>query len=272
VLQQYAPRWGSWFKSVLHHSKYFEFYAEFIEEELDLTPETAVLANLQGLIEDQMLQDDIKFIANHGSHCVNLITSFEACSVSIHKAYNGVMDLLNSSTAKTTEELDSVSQSRNSRLQSVFKNMCTKLNRYYGDTGTRPQRFTQPGKQFMQAVRIFDPSQATVLRESATPLQALPGFSRSAKEQIPQYREYLKECAVETLTPPQFWCSDHVIARFPELARSARCYLSVLPNSVDAERAVSCFGMVFAKCRQSMKEGTINGATMLAYNSRNFNL
>ena len=87
-------RWNSWFESKCHHTKYVDHYAEFIQQEFEISNKTKALKDTNELLADPDLIIDMKFIAEKATKIVELLTWFESQDVLIHQAYNRVLDLI----------------------------------------------------------------------------------------------------------------------------------------------------------------------------------
>ncbi|MGH0148900.1 UNVERIFIED_CONTAM: hypothetical protein FKN15_013358 [Acipenser sinensis] len=153
------------------------------------------------------------------------------------------------------QEVHNTDATINKLCVKTFHDVSEKLTNYYNpDQCKRNHVFFQPAHNFLMAVRIFDPQQACSLD-----LEALPLYSMTVNQKWTNAKE---NCSRMTLN--EFWIKAEEL--FPNFTRKAKIYLSVVTNSVDAERSVS-YGQVFTEQRQSVKEGRVNQLTMLKFNS-----
>uniref|UniRef100_H3BCP4 HAT C-terminal dimerisation domain-containing protein n=1 Tax=Latimeria chalumnae TaxID=7897 RepID=H3BCP4_LATCH len=209
------------------------------------------LVNISTLLNDAQLNDEVQFVAKNAAGLMDLITWFESRYVTIHEAYNKVMDVLCWAEAQSNEN-HSDDTELNARAQQVFSCMAKKLRQYYcyeedsSDAEKKAQKFKQPAAVFLKTVRIFDPAQMHLLMLDLSSLNIIPGFNKNCRLEIPVYKNIAKEVDC-TLPVLQFW------KRIPHLARLARRCLTIPTNSVDAERAVSKHRQVFSAQRQGMK-------------------
>uniref|UniRef100_H3B9Q5 HAT C-terminal dimerisation domain-containing protein n=1 Tax=Latimeria chalumnae TaxID=7897 RepID=H3B9Q5_LATCH len=247
-------RWGSWYAATKYHAQYITFYPTFVEEEMEITPNTQVLNELKRLLDNsETLQVQLNLITRYGKELVDLIKWFESHEIRVHQDYNKVVDLINTYEALKDE------QEQNKCIK-AFTKVVDKLTSYYDpNSSERTSCFTQPAHQFLKAVRVFDPLQVCTLNLDTLPLDSKPGFNRSCKTELERYRFHASECNSE-LSLTAFWRSAET--RFPNTANL------VVPNSVEAEQSVSAYGQVFTAQRQSMKEEQVNRLTMLNFNSK----
>uniref|UniRef100_H3ANF7 HAT C-terminal dimerisation domain-containing protein n=1 Tax=Latimeria chalumnae TaxID=7897 RepID=H3ANF7_LATCH len=187
------------------------------------------------LDNSEILQIQLNLIARHGKELVDLIKWFENREVHVHQAYNKVVNLINTYKALTGEQ-HSGDTGIQSQCIKTFTEIADKLTNYYDPNHSeRTSHFTQPAHQFLKAVRMFDPLQVCMLNLDALLLDSMLGFNRSCKTELEGYRFYAKECSSD-LSLTAFWRSAE--PRFPNIANLANRYLSVVPNSMDAERSV----------------------------------
>ncbi|KAL1398934.1 hypothetical protein pipiens_008585 [Culex pipiens pipiens] len=230
---------------------------KFIEAELLVSAPTSALLELNDLFKTDSVRVDVVFIMMNSAKLMDLLTWFENRQVTIHLAYNKVVDLMAEFGSKGEKE-------KNKIYKKAFQDAAAKLNQYYTETSAR---FTQPGLSFMKAVRGFDPAQAKILS-----LDGLSDGIPECAEKLPEIEGELaayKQCALEIedgVKPAAFWFSQK--DRFPNLSRIAIRYLSVPGNSVDAERSVSAFNTVDTVNRQSFEENNLASHAILVTNSK----
>uniref|UniRef100_H2ZXY2 HAT C-terminal dimerisation domain-containing protein n=1 Tax=Latimeria chalumnae TaxID=7897 RepID=H2ZXY2_LATCH len=232
-------RWGSWYAATEYHAQYITFYPTFVEEEMEITPNTQVLKELKRLLDNsETLQVQLNLLTSYGKELVYLIKWFESCEIRVHQAYNKVVDL--------SEQHSGDAGIQNQRIK-TFTEVTDKLTSYYNpDSSERTSRFTQPAHQFLKAVRVFDPLQVCMLNLDTLPLDSIPGFNRSCKTELECYQFHAKECNSE-LSLTTFW--RFVEPCFSNIANVGKQYLSVIPKSVDAEQSISAYGQVFTAQR-----------------------
>ncbi|XP_067881356.1 uncharacterized protein [Heterodontus francisci] len=242
--------WNSWFRAVQHHAAHLKYYSDFISEELTLTPKAQVLTDIVTLLNNAQLNEEVQFVAKNATRFLDIITWFESRHITIHKAYNKVMDVLFWAEAESNEQ-HSDDAELNACAQRVFSCTAKKLKQYYsygeessGDEKAA-QRFQQPSAAFLKAVRIFDPAQMHLLMMDLNSLDAIPGFDKNCRLEIPTYKSIAKEADC-TLPVLQFWNSAEY--RIPYLAKLARRCLTIPTNSADADRVVSKHGLC-SQCR-----------------------
>uniref|UniRef100_H2ZYU1 HAT C-terminal dimerisation domain-containing protein n=1 Tax=Latimeria chalumnae TaxID=7897 RepID=H2ZYU1_LATCH len=259
-------RWGSWYAATEYHAQYITFYPTFVEEEMEITPNTQVLNELKYLLDNsETLQVQLNLITRYGKELVDLIKWLESREIRVHQAYNKVVDLINTYEALKEEQLTGDTGIQNKCIK-TFTEVVDKLTSYYNpDSSERTSRSTQPAHQFLKAVSQFDPKQVCTLNLNTLLLDSIPGFNRSCKTELECYWFHVCECNSE-LSLTAFWRSAETC--FPNIANLAEQYLSVVPNSVDAKRSVSAYGQVFTAQRQTMKEEQLNQLTMLNFNSK----
>uniref|UniRef100_H2ZRR4 HAT C-terminal dimerisation domain-containing protein n=1 Tax=Latimeria chalumnae TaxID=7897 RepID=H2ZRR4_LATCH len=259
-------RWGSWYTATEYHAQHITFYPTFVEEEMEITPNTQVLKELKCLLDNsEILQVQLNLITRYGKQLVDLIKWFESCEICVHQAYNKVVDLINTYDALKGEQHSGEAGIQNQCIK-TFTEVADKLTSYYDPySSERTSHFTQSAHQFLKAVRVFDPLQVCTLNLDTLQLDSIPGFNRSCKTELECDRFHAKECSSE-LSLTAFWRSAEPC--FPNIANLAKRYLPVVPYSVDAERSVSAYGQVFIAQRQSMKEEQVNQLTMLNFNSK----
>uniref|UniRef100_H3BDP8 HAT C-terminal dimerisation domain-containing protein n=1 Tax=Latimeria chalumnae TaxID=7897 RepID=H3BDP8_LATCH len=175
----------------------------------------------------------LNLITRYGKELVDLIKWFESREIRVHQAYNKVVDLINTYKALKNGQLSSDAGIQNKCIK-IFTEVVDKLTSYYGpDSSERTSRFTQPASTlFLKAVRVLDPKQVCTLNLDALPLDSIPGFNRSCKTELECYQFHASECNSELLLTA-FWRSAETC--FPNIANLVKRYLSVVPNSVDAE-------------------------------------
>uniref|UniRef100_H3AWM1 HAT C-terminal dimerisation domain-containing protein n=1 Tax=Latimeria chalumnae TaxID=7897 RepID=H3AWM1_LATCH len=174
----------------------------------------------------------LNLITRYGKQLVDLIKWFESCEIRVHQAYNKVVDLINTYEALKGEQHCGDAGIQNQCIK-TFIEVTEKLTSYYDpDSSENTSRFTQPAHQFLKAVRVFDPLQICTLNLDTLPLDSIPGFNRSCRTELEYYWFHAKGCSSELLLTA-FWKSEE--PRFPNIANLAKQYLSVVPNSVDAE-------------------------------------
>uniref|UniRef100_H3AIL8 DUF659 domain-containing protein n=1 Tax=Latimeria chalumnae TaxID=7897 RepID=H3AIL8_LATCH len=87
-------RWGSWYAATEYHAQYITFYSTFVEEEMEITPNTQVLNELKRLLDNsETLQVQLNLITRYGKELVYLIKWFESREIRVHQAYK-VVDLI----------------------------------------------------------------------------------------------------------------------------------------------------------------------------------
>uniref|UniRef100_H3AGT7 DUF659 domain-containing protein n=1 Tax=Latimeria chalumnae TaxID=7897 RepID=H3AGT7_LATCH len=243
-------KWVSWYAATEYHAQYVTFYPTFVEEEMEITPNTEVLNELKRLLDNsETLQVQLDLITRYGKEFGDLIKWFESCEIRVHQAYNKV-DLIDTYEALKDEQLSSDTGIQN-KCTKTFTEIVDKLTSYYDpDSSERTSCFTQPVHQFLKAVRVFDPLQVCTLNLDTLPLDSISGFNRSCKTELECYRFHASECNSELLLTTFGGLQKHA---FPTL-QTRQQYLSVVPNSVDAKRSVSAYGQVFTAQRQAMKE------------------
>ncbi|XP_052562030.1 uncharacterized protein LOC120427632 isoform X1 [Culex pipiens pallens] len=89
-----VTRWNSWFRAVAHHAKYVEHFKKFIEAELLVSAPTSALLELNDLFKTDSVRVDVVFIMMNSAKLMDLLTWFENRQVTIHLAYNKVVDLM----------------------------------------------------------------------------------------------------------------------------------------------------------------------------------
>lgn len=252
-----VTRWNSWFKTVIHHAKYIAFYKDFVDEELDIGEATNALTELKELLHDPVvLAEDVNFVAASALKLVELLTWFESSEIRIHLAYNRVTDLL----AWAEYEASSATIDK---YKKAFKDTADKLSQYYRPTSR--SRFTQPGLDFLKAVRVFDFKQVSLLPCDEL-IKKIPGAdSRHVLAEFAAYKAMAGDIPSET-TVVSFWHASS--DRFPLLSRLALRYLSVPTNSVDAERSVSQYTTVSAPQRQRLSTSNLTNQVIIAKNSK----
>lgn len=120
-----VTRWNSWFKTVKHHAQYVQHYKSFIEKELEISPSTNALTELSMLLQKDQILAEIKFIAESSIPLVELLTWFEGRRVSIHLAYNRIMDLLATFSGRADDT------SLPEWQQAAYSDATNKLIQYY---------------------------------------------------------------------------------------------------------------------------------------------
>jgi len=252
-----VTRWNSWFKTVIHHAKYIAFYKDYVDEELDIGEATNALTELKELLHDPVvLAEDVNFVAASALKLVELLTWFESSEIRIHLAYNRVTDLL----AWAEYEASSATIDK---YKKAFKDTADKLSQYYRPTSR--SRFTQPGLDFLKAVRVFDFKQVSLLPCDEL-IKKIPGAdSRHVLAEFAAYKAMAGDIPSET-TIVSFWHASS--DRFPLLSRLALRYLSVPTNSVDAERSVSQYTTVSAPQRQRLSTSNLTNQVIIAKNSK----
>uniref|UniRef100_H3AX10 DUF659 domain-containing protein n=1 Tax=Latimeria chalumnae TaxID=7897 RepID=H3AX10_LATCH len=88
-------RWGSWYAAAEYHAQYLKFYLTFVTQEIEITPNTAVLNELKRLLgSSENIQLQLDLIARHGKQLEDLIKWFESRKIRIQQAYNKVADVI----------------------------------------------------------------------------------------------------------------------------------------------------------------------------------
>uniref|UniRef100_H3B305 HAT C-terminal dimerisation domain-containing protein n=1 Tax=Latimeria chalumnae TaxID=7897 RepID=H3B305_LATCH len=259
-------RWGSWYAATEYHAQYITFYPTFVEEEMEITPNTQVLNELKRLLDNsETLPVQLNLITTFTRYGKELV-DFESREIRVHQAYNKVVDLINTYEALKDEQLSGDAGIQNKCIK-TFTEVVDKLTSYYNpDSSERTTHFTQPAHRFLKAVRVFDPLQVCTLNLDTLPLDSIPGFNRSCKTKLELecYRFHASECNSE-LSLTAFWRFTET--RFHNIANLAKQYLSVVPNSVDTEQSVSAYRQVFTAQRQSMKEEQVQKHCFLISNN-----
>ena len=82
--------WNGWITTVIHHSKYIEFYKDFVAEELEIGDATRAQTELQQLLDDRtIITQDVNFTAANAVKLIELLVWFlESSELRIHLAYN----------------------------------------------------------------------------------------------------------------------------------------------------------------------------------------
>jgi len=138
-----------------------------------------------------------------------------------------------------------------------------KLSQYYRPTSR--SRFTQPGLDFLKAVRVFDFKQVSLLPCDEL-IKKIPGAdSRHVLAEFAAYKAMAGDVPSET-TVESFWHASS--DRFPLLSRLALRYLSVPTNSIDAERSVSQYTTVSAPQCQRLSTSNLANQVIVAKNSK----
>ena len=88
-----VTRWTSWYKTVAYHSAHFRFYKEFFQKEKD-HHYSKLVETILNILDAPHLQEELSLIETHCSKIQAVLTSFEESSVTIHKVYDKVLDLL----------------------------------------------------------------------------------------------------------------------------------------------------------------------------------
>lgn len=251
-----VTRWSSWFRAVIHHAKYIQFYKDFIANELEVGDATLAMTEINELFQDHKgIAEDVQFIASNALRLVDLLTWFESSHVHIHLTYNKVMDLL----AWAEYEQNIATE----KYKKVYKDTVCKLSQYYRCEG---RRFSQPGLKFMKSVRVFDFKQVSLLPCDEL-VQIIPGMDdHRVMAEFAAYKEMAVSTPADT-SVTSFWFASS--ERFPLLSRLALKYLSVPNNSVDAERSVSLYNNVNAPQRQAMSASNLASQVMVSKNSKN---
>ena len=256
-----VTRWNSWFRTVVHHAKYAKHYRGFVAKELEDSSATNALTELSALLSDDQIIAEVQFVADSSVPLVKLLTWFESRRVTIHLAYNRVMDLLAVFSAKS-EDVGLPEWQRE-----TYSDAVAKLIQYYcSDTdGRQTARYVQPGLAFMQAVRLFDPQQAKTLNFNDFCVNIPGADCQHVRDETAAYRQAVREVDSE-VQPLTFWFANK--ERFPQLFNLAVRYLSVPSNSVDAERSVSQYTAVNAPQRQNFTDTNLALQVMAAFNAR----
>lgn len=137
-----VTRWNSWFNTVSHHAKYVQHYKAFIDNEIELSTSTNALTELAALLRKDNIVSELKFIADSSTPLVELLTWFEGRRVSIHLAYNRLMDLLAKFSSRS-EEHDLPEWQR-----SAYSDAANKLIQYYCPVTS--------GKSNLSSFTLFD--------------------------------------------------------------------------------------------------------------------
>ena len=230
-----------------YHAKCVQHYRVFVAKELKLSPATNALTELSTLLESDQILDEVRFVADSSVPLVELLTWFENRHVTIHLAYNKIIDLLATFSAKSEDAGLPQWQCE------TCSNATAKLTQYYcSDTnGRQTARFVQPGLAFMQAVRLFDPQQTKTLSFNSFSAN-IPGADCTY---IVEETAAYKQAVIETdshVQPLTYWFGNK--ERFPHLFDLAIRYWSVPSNSIDAECSVSQYTAVNAPQRQSFSD------------------
>ena len=252
-----GTRWNSWFKTVIHHANYVAFYKDFIAEELDIGDATNALTELKELLHDAaVVVKDVNFVAASALKLVELLTWFESSEIHIHQAYNRVTDLL----AWAEYEANGATVDK---YKKAFDDTADKLSQYYRPAGQR--RFSQPGLDFLKAVRVFDFKQVSLLLCDEL-IKKIPGAdNRHVLAEFTAYKAMAGDVPSETAVVSFWYASSD---RFPLLSHLALRYLSVPTNSVDAERSVSQYTTVSAPQCQRLSPSNLANQLIIAKNSK----
>jgi len=149
----------------------------------------------------------VNFVAASALKLVELLTWFESSEIRIHQAYNRVTDLL----AWAEYEANSATVDK---YKKAFKDTADKLRQYYRPTS--PSRFTQPGLDFLKAVRVFDFKQVLILPCNEL-ITKIPGAdSCHVLAEFAAYKAMAGDVPSET-TVVSFWHASS--DRFPLLSR-----------------------------------------------------
>jgi len=226
-----------------------------------LSAATNAPTELSSLLDGDQIIDEVKFVAESSVPLVELLTWFEGRHVTIHLAYNQVMDLLAKFSAKS-EDSDLPEWQHN-----TYNKAAEKLIQYYcSDTdGQQTARYVQPGLAFMQAVQLFDPQQAKTLTFNNFSV-GIPGMDcRYTREETAAYKRAVAEVNSD-VQPMAFWFANK--ERFPHLFDFAIRYLSVPGNFVNTERSVTQNTRVNAPQRQRFTDTNLALQVMVAFNAK----
>ena len=176
----------------------------------------------------------MNYVAASALKLVELLTWFESSEIRIHQAYNRATDLL----AWAEYEANSATIDK---YKKAFKDTADKLSQYYRPTSR--SQFTQPGMDFLKAVRVFDFKQVSLLPCDEL-IKKIPGAdSHHVLAEFAAYKAMAGDVPSETTVVSFRHASSD---KFLLLSRLALWYLSVPTNSVDAERSVSQYTTVSA--------------------------
>ncbi|KAL9699134.1 hypothetical protein quinque_002575 [Culex quinquefasciatus] len=100
---------------------------KFIEAELLVSAPTSALLELNDLFKTDSVRVDVVFIMMTSAKLMDLLTWFENRQVTIHLAYNKVVDLMAGFGSKGEKE-------KNKIYKKAFQDAAAKLNQYYTET------------------------------------------------------------------------------------------------------------------------------------------
>ncbi|XP_074922848.1 uncharacterized protein LOC116826253 [Chelonoidis abingdonii] len=151
------------------------------------------------------LNEEVQFIAKNARGLMDLITWFESRHVTIHQTYYKVMGVLLWAEAQSSKnhpdnvELNATAFKCLSRCflawQRSSDNYCYREES--SDVAKMAQKFQQPAARILKAVRVFDPAQMHLLMVDFTSLNAIHGFDKNCRLEIPTYKNITKEGAGE---------------------------------------------------------------------------
>uniref|UniRef100_H3ACH5 DUF659 domain-containing protein n=1 Tax=Latimeria chalumnae TaxID=7897 RepID=H3ACH5_LATCH len=150
-----STRWNSWYRAIQYHEQHFDFYQEFIEQEIMHCGKSAP-NSVQSL--NTILSDDAGHISLYRVQ-INLVTA--KCEIIVN-----TLDFFQSDTPVTLKAYD--------RLEELAIHFCCNTNdakdmnmtSAYEDAGGKLKKYlsgAQPGIKFLKEVRIFNPARISLL-------------------------------------------------------------------------------------------------------------
>uniref|UniRef100_H3AKS8 DUF659 domain-containing protein n=1 Tax=Latimeria chalumnae TaxID=7897 RepID=H3AKS8_LATCH len=245
-----GTRWNSWFHAVQYHSKNFQFYKEFFNEECKSSSPVSV-QTIQKMLNDPtkyaLLKVQIAFLAKKCEQILSLNLAFESRKPCTVKAF----DLLEELQIYFISHLELPS---GNLFKEAFHEASEKLDKYLS--------FGQPGLNFLKACRLFDPHRVYILPENCEYFQAIPGFSEVPEHELKLYREKIVPEAIQS----QAVFVD-LQKRIPNIAKLALNCVNAVSNSADAERSFSLYNLILSARRKSLNEKNLKALCFLYYNS-----
>uniref|UniRef100_H3A950 DUF659 domain-containing protein n=1 Tax=Latimeria chalumnae TaxID=7897 RepID=H3A950_LATCH len=262
-----STRWNSWYRAVQYHQQHFDFYQEFIEQEIMHCGKSAPnsVQSLNTILSDDTgrisLRVQINLVSAKCEIIVNTLDFFQSDTPVTLKAYDRLEELAIHFCCNGAKDM----------------NMTTKLDivktcsSAYEDAGGKLEKYlsgAQPGITFLKEIRIFNPARVSLLTSEKAAYSNILNFSTipDTDSEFMSYVTIYGPDAVKNSACNLLWSS--MVDKMPKFSQVAKSLMYNLSNSANVERLNSMYKMILSSRRRRLAETTIKQLFFLHYNQK----